>query len=492
MNAVAAAAQMLPCGATLGRMNTPAQTPIDSLPATLAKLRAAQAANVPDRAQRLDDLKRLRSAFKASLPAMTAAISADFGHRSTHETLLSDGMTVLHEIDSMSRNLTRWMRTQRAPLDILFAPGRSEIRIQPLGVIGVISPWNYPVNLALMPLATAIAAGNHVYLKPSEITPRTSQWLAEFLSGVFPADRVAVALGGADVAGAFAALPFDHLFFTGSTAVGRKVMAAAAPNLTPVTLELGGKSPCIIAPGYSAATAASRIAAGKWLNAGQTCIAPDYLLVQKDEQAALVEALKVDVAARYAKIDGNSDYTSIVNEAQYRRLRGYLDEARALGCEVIELVPVDPAQAEAQRRIAPTLVLDPPDSSALMRDEIFGPILPIKSVASVDAAIDYINQHDRPLALYHFDHDKARIERVLQRTVAGGVCINDTVLHIVQDGLPFGGVGASGMGHYHGHFGFMTFSKQKPVFRQARFSAMKFFKPPYGKFADALLKFLLR
>jgi len=473
-------------------MNVTADTPIESLATTLAHLRRAQAAHVPDRAQRLDDLKRLRAAFLADLPAMTAAISADFGHRSAHETLLSDGMTVLREIDDMARHLGRWMRPQRAPLDWLFAPGRSEIRIQPLGVVGVIAPWNYPVNLALMPLATAIAAGNHVYLKPSEHTPRTSTWLAELLAKVFPADRVAVALGGADVAAAFAALPFDHLFFTGSTAVGRKVMAAAAPNLTPVTLELGGKSPCIIAPDYPLATAAARIAAGKWLNAGQTCIAPDYLLVQAAQREGLIAALKNDVAARYAQIDGNGDYTSIVNEAQYRRLRGYLDEARALGCEVIELAPVDAARAEAERRIAPTLIVDPPDHCALMRDEIFGPLLPIRSVASVDAAIDYINSRDRPLALYHFDLDRARIERVLERTVAGGVCINDTVLHIAQDGLPFGGVGASGMGHYHGKHGFLTFSKQKPVFRQARFSAMKFFRPPYGRFADILLKFLVR
>jgi coniferyl-aldehyde dehydrogenase len=473
-------------------MDIAATTSLDQLASTHTRLRAAQAAKVPDRAQRLDDLDRLRAAFKAGLPAMCEAISADFGHRSRHETLLSDGMTVLREIDDMRHHLRRWMRPQRAPLDWLFLPGRSEIRIQPLGVVGIISPWNYPVNLALMPLATAIAAGNHVYLKPSENTPRTSQWLHDLLESVFPADRVAVALGGADVAGAFAALPFDHLFFTGSTAVGRKVMAAAAPNLTPVTLELGGKSPCIVAPGYPAATAAARIAAGKWLNAGQTCIAPDYLLVEAGDRDALVAALQADVGARYARIDGNSDYTAIVNEPQYRRLRGYLEEARALGCEIIELAPADAARAAAERRLPPTLVIDPPDSSRLMTDEIFGPILPIRTVASVDAAIDYINAHDRPLALYHFDLDAARTERVLQRTVAGGVCINDTVLHIAQDGLPFGGVGASGMGHYHGRFGFFTFSKQKPVFRQARWSAMKFFKPPYGKFADTLLKFLVR
>ena len=473
-------------------MNTAVSTPIDQLAPTLQALRAAQATQVPDFAQRRDDLRRLRAAFKAGLPAMCAAMNADFGNRSRHETLLADGMTVLREIDDLLRHLRRWMRPRRAPLDWLFLPGRSQIRIQPLGVVGVISPWNYPVNLALLPLATAIAAGNHVYLKPSEHTAHTSQWLRELLAGVFPPERVAVALGGADVAGAFAALPFDHLFFTGSTAVGRKVMAAAAPNLTPVTLELGGKSPCIVADGYPPDVAAARIATGKWLNAGQTCIAPDYLLVSAAQRDALVAALRKEIAARYPRIEGNADYTCIINDDQYRRLRGLLDEARELGASVVELAEVDAMRGEAERRIAPTLVLDPPEHSRLMREEIFGPILPIVSVPDVDAAIAYINARERPLALYHFDHDRQRTERVLQGTHAGGVTINDTVLHIAQAGLPFGGIGPSGMGHYHGQFGFLAFSKQKPVFRQSRLSAMALFKPPYGKLADTLIRFLTR
>jgi coniferyl-aldehyde dehydrogenase len=473
-------------------MDTATDTRIDQLAPTLARLRAAQAAHIPDQAQRRADLIRLREAFKAGLPAMTAAMQADFGHRSMHETMISDAMTVLREIKDCLGHLRRWMKPRRAPLDWLFMPGRGEIRMQPLGVVGVISPWNYPVNLALVPLVSAIAAGNHVYLKPSEHTPRTSAWMRDLLASVFPDDRVAVALGGADVAGAFASLPFDHLFFTGSTAVGRKVMQAAAANLVPVTLELGGKSPCIVAPGYPLATAAARIATGKWLNAGQTCIAPDYVMVQAGQRDALVEALRSEVSTRYPRIDGNPDYTAIVNEAQYRRLRGWLDEARARGCTVIELAPSDATRAEAERRIPPTLVVDPPDDLHLSREEIFGPILPLRTVADVDAAIDYINAHDRPLALYHFDLDRARVERVLERTVAGGVTINDTLMHNAQDGLPFGGVGPSGMGHYHGHHGFVTFSKQKPVFRQARLSGFALFKPPYGWLADRLVKFLTR
>jgi coniferyl-aldehyde dehydrogenase len=473
-------------------MDTTVATPLAEMHPTLERLRAAQAARVPDPAQRRDDLRRLRAALKEGLERMDAALRADFGHRSRHESMVSDGMTVLREIDHLLAHLRGWMRPQRRPTDWLFWPARSEVRFQPLGVVGVISPWNYPVNLALIPLATAIAAGNHVYLKPSEHTPATSAFLRDLLAEVFPADRVAVALGGPEVAGAFAALPFDHLFFTGSTAVGRKVMAAAAPNLTPVTLELGGKSPAIIADGYPLATAAARIASGKWLNAGQTCIAPDYVMLPAERRDAFVEALRQEVQGRYPQLDDSPDYTRIINDGQYRRLRGYLEQARERGAEVIELVAVDPVRAEAARLIPPTLVLDPGDDLQLMQDEIFGPILPIRGYRSLDDALRYINAHDRPLALYHFDLDRRRTEQVLERTIAGGVSVNDTVMHIAQSALPFGGVGASGMGHYHGRDGFLTFSKQKPVFYQARWSGMSLFKPPYRGLADWLVKFLTR
>ncbi len=473
-------------------MDMSTSTPVSDLAPTLEHLRQAQAAKIPDFTQRRDDLRRLREVFKARMDEMVAAVGADFGSRSRHETLLTDAMTVLAEIDHTLRHLRRWMRPQRKSVDWLFLPARAQMRFQPLGVVGVISPWNYPVNLALVPLVSAIAAGNHVYLKPSEHAPRTSDFLASLLAEVFPADRVAVALGGADVAAAFSALPFDHLFFTGSTAVGRHVMAAAAANLTPVTLELGGKSPAILAPGYPLATAAARIATGKWLNAGQTCIAPDYVLVPRESRDAFAEALRNEVGARYPQLDENPDYTRIVNEGQYRRLRALLDEARDKGATVLPLREIDPAKAEAERLIAPTLVLDPPADSRLMREEIFGPVLPLVSVDSVDAAIDYVNARERPLALYHFDLDRGRTERVLDGTVAGGVCVNDTILHIAQSSLPFGGVGPSGMGAYHGLEGFMTFSKRKPVFYQSRLSSMALFKPPYRGLADRLAKFLTR
>ncbi len=458
------------------------------LAATLARLKHAQQAHTPDYRQRTDDLARLRGAFKRRLDDFAAAMSADFGRRSRHESLLSDGMTVLHDIDFIRARLGKWMRSKRAAADWLFWPARTEVRYQPLGVVGIIAPWNYPVNLALIPLAAAIAAGNHVMLKPSEHTPRTSEMLRTLLAEVFPDDRVATVLGGPEVAAQFAALPLDHLFFTGSTMVGRKVMAAAAENLTPVTLELGGKSPAIIAPGYPIATAVDRIAAGKFLNAGQTCIAPDYVLLPKASIPAFVAEMKKYISQHYPDLAANPDYSSIVNEAQYRRLAGYVDEARSAGAEVIEL-----AQGAADKRVlAPTLILNADERLRVMQDEIFGPVLPIVAVESVDAAIAYVNERPRPLALYHFDNDVARTEKVLEHTIAGGVAVNETVLHFAQSKLPFGGIGPSGMGHYHGEEGFLTFSKQKPVLYQARFSSMAVMRPPYRGLADFIVKFLTR
>ncbi len=358
----------------------------------LARLRAAHASKVPDYAQRVGDLKRLRAAFARHLQDFAAAMSADFGHRSRHESLLTDGMTVLDAIDHLLAHLRAWMRPKRAAADGLFFPARTEIRYQPLGVVGIIAPWNYPVNLALIPLATAIAAGNHVMLKPSEHTPRTAELLRDLIAEVFPPDRAVVVLGEAEVAAQFAALPLDHLFFTGSTQVGRKVMAAAAPNLTPVTLELGGKSPAIVAPDYPLATAVDRIAAGKFLNAGQTCIAPDYVLLPKAMIAPFVEEMKKYVSRRYPDLATNPDYTSIVNPAQYTRLKSYLDQAHAAGAQIVEL-----ADGDAGKRILPpTVVLDAREDLALMQDEIFGPILPLVAVDSVDAAIDYVNARPAP------------------------------------------------------------------------------------------------
>ena len=460
---------------------------------TLQRLRSAWQAQRPDYAQRRADLLRLRNALVERQEQMLAAIDADYGNRSRHETLLGDVMPVLAEIDHLRTHLRRWMRPQRRRPGWRLWPAKVQVRYVPLGVVGVISPWNYPIQLALAPLAAAIAAGNHVYLKPSEHSPHTSKFLHALLAHVFPPERVAVAMGDAELGAAFAGLPVDHLLFTGSTAIGRTVMAAAAANLTPVTLELGGKSPAVVGMDAPMAQVATRLATGKFYNAGQTCIAPDYVLVPSARRDELVHALRTEVASRYPMLDGNVDYTRVINEAQYRRLRGYLDDARARGLEVIELAPLaDRARAEAERLLPPTLVLDPGDDATIMHDEIFGPILVVRSYSGIDDAIAMINARDRPLALYHFSHDNDEIERLLGAVVAGGVCVNETLLHQVCSNLPFGGVGASGMGHYHGHEGFLTFSKAMPVFRQRGLPVTDRFKPPYGRLADTLLKVVMR
>lgn len=479
-------------------MDITADTPLDELATTHAALRRAWQSRRPDYAQRRADLLRLREAFRAAIPAMDAAIRGDFGHRSEHENLLSEAMIVLAELDHALGQLRRWMRPRRAAVGWRFWPARAQVRPEPVGVVGILSPWNYPVNLALVPLVSAIAAGNHVFLKPSEHTPRTSRWLRELLSQVFPADRVAVAIGGPEVGAAFAALPFDHLLFTGSTAVGRKVMAAAAPNLTPVTLELGGKAPAIVCPDYSLQRAAARIATGKWFNAGQTCIGVDYVLVDEARRDAFVEALTSELKARYgAEFDAPLDYTRIINDLQYARLRGYVEDAHARGLRVVEPL-TGGADADARTRLAqdrlfpPTLVIDPTADAEVMRHEIFGPILPVLSYRNLDDAIARINSQDRPLALYPFSDDRASVEKILGNTLSGGVTVNDTLLHFGAHDLPFGGIGPSGIGAIHGRTGFDTFSKLLPVFRQRRFAGSDLLKPPYRGKVDAMVRWLAK
>lgn len=437
----------------------------------------------PGYEQRRDDLRRLRAAFKARIGEMSAAIAADFGHRSQHESVIADGMTVTGEIDHLLANLRRWMKPERVGVGWRFWPARAQVRPLPVGVVGVISPWNYPVNLALVPLATAIAAGNHVLLKPSEHTPRTSAFLQSLLAEVFPAERVSVVQGDAGVAAAFSALPLDHLVFTGSTAVGRKVMAAAAQHLTPLTLELGGKSPAIIAADYPVEAAATRLATGKWFNAGQTCIAPDYVLIDQSRVAALVAALRAQVRQRYGDFSDAGDYSRIINAAQFERLQGYVRDARERGLQVVELAMIDGERARRERLFPPTLILQPGDDATVMQEEIFGPILPIRGYRTLDEAIATINGRDRPLALYPFSHDRATVETILGQTVAGGVTVNDTLLHFAINGLPFGGIGASGMGAYHGRAGFDAMSKRLPVLWQTRRAGSDLLKPPYSRVA---------
>lgn len=468
------------------------EAPPSELQPTLRRLRSAWDARKPDLAQRRDDLQRLRAVFVQRIGAMDAAIRTDFGHRSPHENLISEAMIVLAELDHALKHMRRWGKPRRVAVGWRFWPARAQVRPLPVGVIGIIAPWNYPVNLALVPLVSAIAAGNHVYLKPSEHTPHTSAWLRALLADVFPDDRVAVALGGPDVGAAFAALPFDHLLFTGSSAIGRKVMAAAAPNLTPLTLELGGKSPAIIAADFPVDVAAARIASGKWFNAGQTCIGVDYVLVDAARREVFVAAIRAQLSARFGDLSDASDYTRIINDIEYARLVRLVDEARERGAIVIEPIAIDARRAREERLFPPTLVLDAPDDCALMREEIFGPVLPVKSYRSLDEAIAHVNARERSLALYPFSHDRAVIERILGDTLSGGVSINDTLLHFGVHGLPFGGVGPSGSGAIHGRAGFDTFSKLLPVFRQARFAASDWIKPPYRGIVDRMIRFLAK
>ena len=434
----------------------------------------------PSYALRLQRLDRIQQMIDQHGDAIAAAISADFGNRPTQVTQIADLLTVNASLRHTRKNLKRWMRPRRAPTAWQYRPGYNRLQRQPLGVVGIISPWNYPCELALSPAIAALAAGNRVMLKPSELTPRFSTLLETIVSQHFHTDELTVITGDADVGRSFAELPFDHLFFTGSTAVGRLVAQAAARNLTPVTLELGGKSPAIIDVSCDMRVAAPRIAFGKLLNSGQTCIAPDYMLVPQARINEFVSAMQTAVTRMYPGIEDNPDYTSIISERHYLRLQQLLDDARQQGATVIDLGPASEQVRAARRKLAPTLVLNTSSSMRLMQEEIFGPILPVLGYHTLEQALALIRQHERPLALYWFGRDRANRSSVLRNTIAGGVTINDCLLHIAQKDQPFGGVGASGMGAYHGESGFRTFSKETAVFFQARINGVALLYPPYG------------
>jgi len=464
-------------------------------PALTARFRAVHAASrrepCPDLAARRRRLDALEALLRDNEDALVAAVAKDFGQRPRQETQLLELFPSLEGLRHTRRHLKAWLRPRRRPVSLWFQPGRAEVRPQPLGCVGIVVPWNYPIYLAIGPLTAAFAAGNRALVKFSEFTPATARLFSLLASRYFAADELVVVEGDALVAQAFVRLPFDHLLFTGSTAVGRQVMAAAAANLTPVTLELGGKSPAIVAPGYPLAKAAERIMAGKCVNAGQTCIAPDYVLLPAGQEAAFSAACQAAVAASYPDLVRNDDYTAIINERHFQRLAAHLADAQAKGASVVNLahgVQPDPVS----RLFPPTLLTQVDDAMTVMQEEIFGPLLPVLTYTHFSDAPAYVNSHDRPLALYLFDNDKRRQEEVLAQTVSGGVTINDTLFHIAQDDLPFGGVGPSGMGHYHGHEGFLTFSKLKPVFHQSRLNGAALLKPPYGARFERLVQWLLR
>jgi len=440
---------------------------------------------------RRDRLRRLQSLVLANEKKFSEAIDADFAGRPSGETELLEIYPALEEVKSALRHGARWMRARRAPVAKWYLPARGRIVPQPLGVVGIIAPWNYPIFLSVGPLAGALAAGNRVMVKLSEFTPRFGECFAAVVAEKFAADELAVVNGDATVAANFSALPFDHLLFTGSTAVGRKVMQAAAANLTPVTLELGGKSPAVVAPGYSASHAAARILTGKLLNAGQTCIAPDYVLVPRAELEGFVAAARARAKAMFPAMLDSRDYCSIVNARQYGRLNGYLTHAGEHGVRTEWLFDGRPRDDDGHR-LAPALLVDPPARLDVMQDEIFGPILPVLPYDSLDDALRFIAARPRPLALYWFDNDAARTAQVMRTSHAGGVTVNDVLLHIVQDNMPFGGIGPSGMGHYHGRWGFETFSKLKPVFIQSRLNLLALFGPPYRPTAKRLTQLMKR
>lgn len=470
----------------------PASPLIDNMRDTFNRTRNAFMRDyAPSAAARQALLQTLATMLIANKDAITKAISADFGNRSAHETELLEIFPALSAIKDAKHQLARWMKPKRAWASMYFLPGRIELRPQPLGVVGIIVPWNYPLLLAIAPLVGALAAGNRAMLKLSELTPRTGELLAALISHHFSSDQISVVNGDAAIGEAFSHLPFDHLLFTGSTHVGRLVMRAAAANLTPVTLELGGKSPAIIGPECDVAEAAEKILFGKCLNAGQTCIAPDYVLLPSGQETAFIAAAKTVVAALYPTLGTNPDYTSIVNRHHLARLQDNLADAASKGASIVPLAGTNEHLDDVQK-LAPTIVYQVNDAMRVMQEEIFGPILPLVTYDTLDGAIRYINDHPRPLALYYFGNHGDHIEQVLNETTAGGVTINETLLHISQESLPFGGVGASGMGGYHGKCGFDTFSKIKPIFHQSRLNGLALFKPPYGKRFESLLKFLLR
>ncbi|MFZ1294300.1 MAG: coniferyl aldehyde dehydrogenase, partial [Pseudomonadales bacterium] len=423
--------------------------------------------------------------------AIITAISADYGNRSRHETLFAEIFTAIDGVNHTLRHLKKWMKPQRRPVDIRnFAGASNRLIPQPLGVVGVIVPWNFPLNLSILPLIYIFAAGNRAMVKMSENSRHLARLMIEKMPAYFPREKLAVFDETGGVGVEFSKLPFDHLLFTGSGQTGRSVMAAAAQNLCPVTLELGGKSPAIICDDYPLAKAAERLLFVKLFNAGQICTTVDHVFVPQAKVDEFVELARRIVPARYPDIDG-VDYTSMIDDRAFARITAALDDAQKRGATLLQLVPGERWNA-ATRKIAPHIVLDAPDDSELMSREIFGPVLPVRAYRSLEEVIGYINARPRPLAIYPFSNDAARVQMLLDRIMSGGVSVNDALFHVAQHDLPFGGVGASGMGHYHGYEGFITFSKLRPVFYQARFSFMKFLAPPYGRFASAVLGFLTR
>jgi coniferyl-aldehyde dehydrogenase len=463
---------------------------IEMMQAVFTKQKGLATQNIaPSLENRKASLQKLLNWMKSEELQIQAAIQADFGNRSAHETLIAEIMTSCEDIKSTLKHLKSWMRDEHVSVPFWQMPGKAKIIRQPLGVIGIIVPWNYPLFLAMSPLVAAIASGNRVMIKMSEFTPNFSDFFQKKIAQLFPEEQITVITGGADVAREFSSLAFDHILFTGSTSVGRHVMMAAAKNLTPVTLELGGKSPTLIGANYPLNDAADKITFGKLCNAGQTCIAPDYVLIPRQKVNELIDELKKSVKKMYPSLESNVDYTSIINEGQKTRLQGYINEAQ--NSSTNQIIPLHNEVLEASsKKLQPMAILGSPQLKAF-QDEIFGPILPIVPYDTLSDAIKYINDRPKPLALYLLSHDSNETSQVLQHTQSGGVTINDMFHHLLSHNLPFGGVGPSGMGHYHGKYGFDTFSKLKSVFTQSRFSSGKLLYPPYKNLHKKIMHFIM-
>jgi len=442
----------------------------------------------PSLEERKENLRKLDRVLTENAQAIADAINADFGHRSVEETLMAEVFGTVDGIRHTIKHVAKWMKPQKRAVSITFAGGSNTVIPQPKGVVGIVSPWNYPLFLTAGPLTSILAAGNRAMIKMASTSQNLARLLDEKFSAVFPEDTVKILPGVR--AQDFSTLPFDHMIFTGSADAGRTVMRSAAENLTPVTLELGGKSPTIVCDDFDVTEAASRILYAKYLNAGQTCLAPDYLMISEAKRDAFVEAAKKIVAERYPDTNVQS-YTSIIDEKSYRRLRATLDDAQQKGATLVPLVPGATFNDEL-RKIPPHLVLGVTDSMRIMQEEIFGPLFPVKTYGNLDEAIAYVNAKDRPLGFYLFTNDAKIQEDVLYRTISGGVTINNCVMHVAQHDMPFGGVGASGMGHYHGYEGFLEFTKLRPVFKNPRFSLLSMLYPPYTARTRQLLDLFIK
>jgi len=482
-------------------MNAPQPVTTGNDPITESMMRVLEAQRADYLAEghvsaetRIDRMRRGMNSVAKFQEQLVEALNSDFTCRPRELSMLTDVSASIMPFKSAIKHVRTWMKPEKRktmfPLNLL--GGRSRIEYQPLGVVGVISPWNFPANLTFGPMADIIAAGNRVMIKPSEFTPAVSQVMADIVKDAWDEKEVAIFPGGPEVGAAFSALPFDHILFTGATSIARHIMAAAARNLVPVTLELGGKSPVLISRSADIKTAIGRIMLGKTMNAGQICLAPDYLMVPEEKLDEVIEEAKKAVAEMYPKLLDNPQYTSVVNERHFQRLQENLADARAKGAEVIELNPAgeDFSSQQGTFKIAPTVVKNATDDMRVLEEEIFGPLLPIKTYKDFGETIAYVNSKPRPLAVYYFGEDSKEERDVLDRTTSGGVCLNDVIMHIMQEDLPFGGVGPAGMGAYHGYDGFKTFSHAKSIFKQSKFdiAGLAGMRPPYGKKTESTIK----